>query len=95
MSTFKNTDIETLLERWEKVKFDIANMQEKLAKYKKLASKVMSKRDTEILCTPMHTLKRKQITRRTISKRDVPDHIWEQYSKTCTYPAFYLTNVEG
>ena len=38
-----------------------------------------------------HTLKRKNISRSTISKHDVPDQVWEKYARKCTYPAYYLS----
>ena len=31
------------------------------------------------------------MNRRTISKNDVPNDIWEKFSKESTFPVYYLT----
>ena len=37
-----------------------------------------------------YVLKRSQITRSTVSKKDLPKDIWSKYSKESTFPIYYL-----
>jgi hypothetical protein len=90
MSTVNDSDIETLLDRWAQTKEEIAELEKRLEKYKKLATRIMSSKKSNLLTSSSYTLSRKDITRTTLSKKDVPEQVWEKYAQTCTYPAYYL-----
>ncbi|GEM_PF-4747596 len=93
MSRVKEADIWALLERWSQAKTEMREIEKRIEKYKRLAKRVMDSQDINNLSSDCYTLKRKNISRTTISKRDVPDHIWEKYARKCSYPVYYLSEI--
>ena len=91
MSSVNATDIATLLERWSEAKAELAELEKKVEKYKRLANRVMDQQGGNELSSTYYTLKRKNMSRTTISKRDVPKQVWDRYARTCSYPAYYLS----
>jgi len=91
MSRFNESDIDNLLESWSRTKKDISDLQLKCDRYKKLASKMMNKMSTSELSSDDFRLKRKKITRSSLSRNDVPKTVWDTYSKSSSYEAYYLT----
>lgn len=86
-----NTDITTLLERWDKDKKKVAELETRIEKYKKLANKLMDKQGQDKLNSDEFTLKRRNQTRSMLTKSDVPADVWDEYSRTVTFQTFYLT----
>lgn len=97
------SDIDTLLSSWHDTKQEIAKLELRLDKYKRAAEKIMKKRsssrynddsDEETgnnrITGTDYTLIKRIITRKTIGKDDVPTSVWDQYAKSCSYPAYYL-----
>jgi hypothetical protein len=84
-------DIHNLLEHWMDVKNQLSDLELSLSKYKKLASKIMSKNDTTTLYSDNYVLQQRNISKKTLSKDDVPKEIWNKYAKTTTYTAYYLS----
>lgn len=84
-------DINNLLEHWMDVKIQLVEFELSLAKYKKLASKIMIKNDTTTLSSDKYLLRQRNISKKTLSKDDVPKEIWNKYAKTTTYNAYYLS----
>ena len=82
--------IENLLERWSNAKSEIADLEIKIEKYKKLATKLLKQNNTNELVTKKYKLTRTELSRKTMCKADVPDQIWEKYSHSCTYPVYYI-----
>tara|TARA_B110000008_G_C16626647_1_gene426753 strand:+ start:179 stop:460 length:282 start_codon:yes stop_codon:yes gene_type:complete len=91
MSHTTSDDISDLLDHWMNTKKQISELELSLTKYKKLATKIMSKNDTDIINSDDYVLKKRTLTKKTLCKDDVPKEIWEKYSKTSTYPAYYLS----
>lgn len=91
MSNIKESDIVNLLQRWTEDKAELAEIEKRIEKYKKLASRIMDNTNTNSISASNYTLRRSNISRTTINKQDVPSIIWEKYSKTCSYPAYYLS----
>lgn len=84
-------DIDTLLTKWFETKEEISALEKKLEKYKKAALKIMETNNTDKLSNNSFLLKKRDITKATLSKDGVPKDVWEKYSKKSTYSAFYLT----
>jgi hypothetical protein len=91
MSSVNATDIATLLERWSEAKAEMAELEKKVEKYKRLANRVMEQHGNYELSSSYYTLKKRKISRKTISKQDVPKDVWETYARSTSYPAYYLT----
>ena len=91
MSHTTSDDITNLLNHWMSTKNQIAKLELSIGKYKKLATKIMSKTDADTIQSDDYILKKRTLTKKTLSKDDVPKEIWERYAKTTTYPAYYLS----
>lgn len=91
MSSVTKTDISSLLEKWSDAKNEMVELEKRIDKYKRLANRVMDYQGNDNISSTYYTLRRKNISRTSISKQDVPEHIWQKYARTCTYPAYYLS----
>jgi hypothetical protein len=87
-------DMSNLLEHWAETKEKITQLEKDLEKYKRLAARIMSREDSNIIKNNFYTLKRRELFRETLSKQDVPDEIWRKYSKSHSYSAFYLSKTK-
>ena len=83
-------NINELLAKWQEAKTQMAELEKKCDKYKKVADKIMKEKGTSLLEGSSHTLTRKQMTRGTMSKTDVPIEVWNKYSRSVSYPAYFL-----
>ena len=84
-------DIDTLLEKWHETKQEISELEAKCEKYKKCCERIMNKQNTNSLSTKYFTLKRREITRNSLSRKNVPSDVWNRYAREHTYPVYYLT----
>jgi hypothetical protein len=85
---------EQLLVKWAKAKEEKEMLEKKIEKYKRHAEKYMEQNKTDIIVSESFSLQRKQMTKSTITKANVPKEIWNQYSHTSSYPAFYLKKTK-
>lgn len=83
-------DTEDLLDNWYKAKQEICVLEQKCEKYKKVADKLMTQTEKNTLKSLSYSLKKIDISKHTISKNDVPNEIWDRYSKKTSYSSFYL-----
>jgi len=88
--TATQTDIDDLLSRWNKDKERIVESERNIEKYKKLANKILDRKDEDTLSSSEFMLKRRTQTRTTISKADVPNEIWNKYSRKVSFQMFQL-----
>lgn len=87
-------DIDDLLSNWYKTKQEITLLEQKCEKYKKVAEKIMSQKEKDVLNSDSYSLKKIDIVRSTISKNDVPSDIWDKYSKKTSYSSYYLNTLD-
>lgn len=90
MSVYDQDTISDLLERWDNAKKNLATTEARIEKYKKLAKRIMVKNGTNIIESGSYSLNKQAISRNSIAKIDVPEEIWNRYSKSSSYEAFYL-----
>ena len=95
MSNFDKNDISELLKKWAETKKEIATLEKKCDKYKKYVDAILENNDSESVSSNEYILKRKIISKSTLSKNDVPKDIWNKYSKNCSYPAYFLTSAKS
>jgi hypothetical protein len=86
-----NTDIYALLQKWSEAKNEIINLEKKIEKYKRIASSIMDQQGNNTVSSDDYTLRRKEMSRTTISKKNVPQDVWNKYSKLSKYKAYYLS----
>jgi hypothetical protein len=89
----EDIDINDLLDNWYKTKQEISILENKCDKYKKVCEKLMDKLEKNSLNSMYYSLKKIDITKSTISKNNVPDDIWDRYSKKTKYSSFYLNPI--
>lgn len=91
MSNIRQDDIDNLLASWADAKEQISSLEHTIEKYKRLATRILNKNNTEQINNNTFTLRRRHISKRTVSKQDLPSDIWNQYSKQTEFTAFYLS----
>lgn len=87
-------DIDELLERWNETKDKITELEKKCEKYKAYCEKLMKRMNVDILSGSKFYVSKVNVTRSTMSKKDVPDEIWNKYSNKCSYPSYYVKKVK-
>ena len=84
-------DIKNLIQKWAEAKTEIADLEKKINKYKRVVDRFMDEKGNNTVTSSDYTLRRKEMSRATISKKNVPKKIWDEYSKSSTYKAYYLS----
>ena len=84
-------DIENLLSKWYNAKQELFQLEKKIEKYKVLAENLMNKENIDVIKSEKYILQRKEMNRTTIGKKDLPEDIWNRYSKELFYNAFYIS----
>ena len=84
-------DIKNLIQKWADAKTEIADLEKKINKYKRVVDRFMDEKGNNTVTSSDYTLRRKEMSRATISKKNVPKKIWDEYSKSSTYKAYYLS----
>lgn len=90
MSRINKSDIDSLLDKWYNVKIQIAELEKKQATYKKYADAILREEGKKSISNSKYTLRKANITRNTLTKKDVPDTVWHKYSREMSYTAYYL-----
>lgn len=83
-------DVDILLNKWNETKEQISELEKKLEKYKRYAEKIMNETRSDELSNEIYVLTRRDMSRNTLSKDDVPSEIWTRYSRNIKYPMFTL-----
>jgi hypothetical protein len=94
MSNFDKNDISELLKKWAETKKEISSLEKKCDKYKKYIDAILENNNSDTVSSNEYILKKKIINKSTLSKNDVPKDIWNKYSKSCSYPAYFLTSTK-
>jgi hypothetical protein len=84
-------EILNFLQNWNEAKIKISELERKCERYKRLADKVMDHKGVDVIKAGNITVKRKEISRSSVSKADLPTDLWDRYSKKSSYVAYYLT----
>jgi hypothetical protein len=90
MSKISKEDMSIVLDKWYQTKQEIAELEKKLDKYKKIADKYFDYNDIDTISDSYFILKKREITKHTVSKKELPIDIWNKYSKESTYTSYYL-----
>jgi len=91
MSNVDQQDIDDLLTSWSNAKEQIAGLENSIEKYKRLATRILNRTNTELLQGGSYTLKKRIQSRHTICQKDVPKEVWSRYAKCSEFPVFYLS----
>ena len=85
------SDIDELLKKWYDTKQEISLLEAKCEKFKKYADKIMKDANTHVLSNSIFTLQKKEMSRTSISKKNMPSELWNKYSTTSTFNTYNLT----
>ena len=85
------TELDGFLENWYETKQEITKLENKIEKYKRIARKMMDENETDLLHNSTYKLARKDGSRTTIGKDDLPEDIWNRYSKKTYFTSFYIS----
>lgn len=91
MSNVDQQDIDDLLTNWSHAKEQIADLENRIEKYKRLATRILTRTNTDLLQGDTYTLKKRIQTRHTLGQKDVPKEVWSRYAKCSEFPVFYLS----
>ena len=91
MSHVNQDDVTKLLEKWSLARDQIADLEVSIEKYKRLAAKIMTHDDTNSISSDVYTLKKRDLSRQSLARADVPSEVWTKYAKSSKFSAYYLT----
>lgn len=82
--------LEKILIKWDEARAKLELLEEKLKKYKTMVSKEMDRKEVDKISIGAYTVTRRRNVRSTITKDNVPDHIWKEFATKSSYDAFFL-----
>jgi hypothetical protein len=87
--------ISETIAKWIEMKEKIAELEKKHEKYRNMIQDFMEKDDiTELPYVysnnKKYSIKKSILHRETLSKKDIPSHLWDQYHKTSSYTMIRL-----
>ena len=87
---YSTDDVDTLLEKWHDTKEQISILEKRLENYKKYAERIMDNEDKDEINNSNYSLTRRNMSRTTLSKDDLPKDIWNKYARNINYPMYIL-----
>ncbi len=77
--------IEKTVEKWYKYKGELAELEKKVQRYKDKVEKYMNSDETNNLNLNNFIISRSSCIKTTVSKKEVPEEIWNKYCKKSKY----------
>jgi len=88
-------DLDKILEKWDKYKKELSEIEKKVQKYKELVEKYMNEETVNSLETKNYTVSRINCSKSTVSKKDVPEEIWNKYERRSKYWMYTLKHKKN
>lgn len=79
-----NSDIKMLIEEWYYFKKKVKDIESKLDECKESVITYMERNDIDTLKTDDYIVKKYEMERENITKKDLPSDLWEKYSRKTT-----------
>jgi DUF4097 and DUF4098 domain-containing protein YvlB len=86
--------MDLLIEKYERTRASIKELEEKLDSYKKRIDEIMAEENTEVLKGREYSLSRVMSSREYLSKSDLPPEIWAKYATKCSFPVYRLKKLK-
>lgn len=83
-------DTGKILHKWYKAKKDLGSLEKKISEYKLKISREMNRTNTDKISGNGYTVTRRRNNRSYITKENVPESIWKEYSTRCSFDSYYL-----
>ena len=88
----KNDDLN--LQEWYNMKQTISLLTKKCEKQKKLAEKIMREKNVNVIKQGGMKVERKILQKNVMTKKSVPNDVWNQYSTISRYDTIYLKKLK-
>ena len=86
--------MDDLLKNWYEAKQTISKEEAKIKEYKIQAEKMMKTDGKNQIENKYYFLEMKQMKRRSISKDDLPEELWKNYSRENEFNCYYIMKAE-
>ena len=84
-------DTEKMLAKWYESKKKMAEIESNIDRYKQIANQIFDETGEEKIVAGEYILERKEITKKTISRADLPPEIYEEYHSNIQYNTLNLS----
>lgn len=88
----RDTKLDETIEKFIEVKEKIAELEKRHERYREYIEKEMNKNDREELTYKNYLIKKSVMKRETLSKKDVPQKVWDECHKTVMYSVIRVVN---
>lgn len=85
-----DAQVKEAIEEWYKSKERVSFYEKQVDKIKQKVIEYMNEKGVDSLVTTNYTVSKKNMSRDTLAKKDVPEDIWKKYAKNISYDAFYI-----
>lgn len=84
------SSIDDILKKWYADKKSLEEIEDRISDYKAKILREMNKKDVDELEAGNFTIKRRRVTRSSVSKNSIPAEIWKKYAVSCHFDTFHL-----
>lgn len=84
-------NIDTVLEEWNNSKEKKSYYEKECEKYKEAVERYMNNKQISKITGKQYVVNRRNNTRTTLSKKDIPNDIWTKYSTRVNYNSYYIS----
>ena len=86
----KESELDAFLQEWESIKRNIAKLTKEADECKSVIEDYMRKHNTTTIRTKTYTVTKGDRQRMDLSRKDVPDEIWNKYAKSNKFTAITM-----
>ena len=83
-------DLDSILKKWDNSKAKMKKLEKNIEKYKKAIARLMRERNEKKIISRNYSIEKRSVTRRYVSRDNIPKDVWEKYSVSCTYDSYHL-----
>jgi hypothetical protein len=84
------SSISETLEKWYDIKKEIVTLEKKQEKYKEVVNSYLTRKQQSSVETETFSVSRRNNTRETVSKKDIPLDLWKRVCNRSTYQSLIL-----
>lgn len=85
--------IAKIIQEWYIAKKKISQYEKVIEEYKKTVNDIMDQYEIDTIRSGDLSITRRHNTRRSVSQKTLPSHIWEEYSVRSHYDSFHLSKT--
>mmetsp|Transcript_9373 Transcript_9373/g.13878 ORF Transcript_9373/g.13878 Transcript_9373/m.13878 type:complete len:132 (-) Transcript_9373:64-459(-) len=89
------TGLDEVLDKWNWAKGEEAAMKKKIEECKTQVEAFLAKENVTELTTSKYKVNKRMQSRESVSKKDVPENIWNEYAKKSEFAVLAFTALTG